>query len=44
MEWIEFCQKIKKIIPDHGRLLDINYENDKITYKIGEDKFEYTLE
>lgn len=44
MEWIEFCQKIKKIIPDHGRLVDINCENDKITYKIGEDKFEYTLE
>ena len=42
MEWLEFCQKIKRIIPERSRLLDIRYENERIVYKIGDAEYEYT--
>lgn len=42
MDWLEFCQKIKRIIPERSRLLDIHYENERIAYKIGDNEYEYT--
>lgn len=43
MEWIEFCQKVKNIIPERSRLLDIRYESERIVYRVGEEQFEYTI-
>lgn len=43
MEWLEFCQKMKRIIPERSRLLDTRYESERIVYKIGDSEYEYTI-
>ena len=43
MEWLEFCQKMKRIIPERSRLLDTRYESEGIVYKIGDSEYEYTI-
>ena len=44
MEWTEFCGKVSRLFEPWKTKLQFDYDDQKITYIIAKQKYEYTLD